>query len=63
LLEIGAQENAAQFTGTENGQLLVRKFASHGGTIVTEEGRRVNKRFGKDAKTLQGEHSTRRRRA
>ncbi len=44
LLEIGTQENAAEFAGAENREMLVRKFESHGQIIVTEERRRVNYR-------------------
>ena len=45
LFEVGAEQDAAQFAGAQNGEMLVRKFGSHGQNIVTEEARVVNKRM------------------
>jgi len=37
LLEISAKKDAAQFTGAEDGQLLVGEYRGHGGNILTED--------------------------
>jgi hypothetical protein len=45
LIEIGAQEDAAEFAGAKHGEFLAGKFAGHDANIVTDAGRWVNKRL------------------
>src|SRR5208337_2151090 len=52
LLQIGAQQDTAEFTGAQYGEILVQEFRRHDGSIVTDAANAVNKRMVRPA--LQG---------
>ena len=58
LFEVGAEQDAAQFAGAQNREMLVRKFGSHGQNIVTEEARVVNKRMPAGSDRMRGMRRT-----